>query len=177
MATTKGSGGEHAGATFSQDDDSVVVVIGSGAGGGTTVHDLTAAGVNVVCLEAGAYFTIDDWVNNEWEAFGQMAWLDVRTTSGSWRMPKDFPNLPAWVVKAVGGTTTHWSGATPRFHDHEWKARTHYGRIDGANLLDWPVDGEEMRRFYSIAEDRIGSTHTNGRAPQPASNNYFVFAT
>jgi len=176
MATTKGSGGEHAGATFSQDDDSVVVVIGSGAGGGTTVHDLTAAGVNVVCLEAGAYFTIDDWVNNEWEAFGQMAWLDVRTTSGSWRMPTDFPNLPAWVVKAVGGTTTHWSGATPRFHDHEWKARTYYGRIDGANLLDWPVDGEEMRRFYSIAEDRIGSTHTNGRAPLPANNNYFVFA-
>ena len=73
MATTKGSGGDHAGATFSQDDSSVVVVIGSGAGGGTAVHDLTAAGVNVVCLEAGAYFTIDDWVNNEWEAFGQMA--------------------------------------------------------------------------------------------------------
>jgi len=176
MATTTGSGGTHAGATFDPNDDSVVVVIGSGAGGGTIGHDLTKAGVDVVCLEAGSYFTIDDWVNNEWEAFGQMAWLDMRTTSGSWRIVKDFPNLPAWIVKAVGGSTTHWSGATPRFYDHEWKTRTYYGRIDGANLLDWPVDGEEMRPYYAIAEDRIGSTHTNGRPPLPANNNYFVFA-
>ena len=46
MATTKGSGGEHAGVHFDQNDDSVVVVIGSGAGGGTMVHDLTKAGVD-----------------------------------------------------------------------------------------------------------------------------------
>jgi choline dehydrogenase-like flavoprotein len=176
MASTTGSGGAHAGATFDRNDDSVVVVIGSGAGGGTVAHDLTKAGIGVVCLEAGAFFTLDDWVNNEWEAFGQMAWLDMRTTSGSWRMPRDFPNLPAWTVKAVGGSTTHWSGATPRFYDHEWKTRTYYGRIDGANLLDWPVDGAEMAPYYSIAEDRIGSTHTNGRPPLPANNNYFVFA-
>ena len=57
-------------------------------------------------LSAGAIFRA---------AFQQMAWLDMRTTSGSYRITKDFPNLPAWIVKAVGGSTTHWSGATPRF--------------------------------------------------------------
>ena len=148
MATTKGrrrAPPTPARENFDQTDDSVVVVIGSGAGGGTVAHDLTKAGVRVVLLEAGSYFTIDDWVNNEWEAFGQMAWLDMRTTSGSWRIVNDFPNLPAWIVKAVGGSTTHWAGATPRFYDHEWKTRTYYGQIDGANLLDWPVDGDEMR--------------------------------
>ena len=44
-----------------------------------------------------------------------MAWRDPRTTSGSWQVATDFPGLPAWLVKAVGGTTTHWAGACPRF--------------------------------------------------------------
>ena len=126
-------------AEFDKNDDSVVVVIGSGAGGGTVANELTQAGVNVVLLEAGRHITNDEYVNNEWAAFNQMAWLDPRTTSGSFRLARDFPNLPAWIVKAVGGTTTHWSGATPRFHAHEFKARRYYGRVEGASLIDWPI--------------------------------------
>ena len=98
---------------FSVDpDEEAVVIVGSGAGGGTLAYELTAKGIPVVVLEAGPYLRNEDYVNNEWEAFNQMAWLDPRTTTGSWRIARDFPNLPAWIVKAVGGTTTHWSGAT-----------------------------------------------------------------
>ena len=146
-------------ATFEQNDDSVVVVIGSGAGGGTVANELTQAGVNVVLLEAGGHLTNEDYVNNEWEAFNQMAWLDPRTTTGSWRIARDFPNLPAWIVKAVGGTTTHWSGATPRFNAHEFAIRKHYGRIEGANLLDWPITLDDLAPYYTQAENNIGSTH------------------
>ena len=102
------------GARIELDDDSAVVVIGSGAGGGTLAHELAEQGVKVVLLEAGPHLTSEDWVNDEWEAFHQMAWLDPRTTTGSWRIARDFPNLPAWIVKAVGGTTTHWSGEIGR---------------------------------------------------------------
>jgi len=157
-------------------DEPVVVIIGSGAGGGTVAYELTRNGVPCVVLEAGRFLTPEDYENDEWAAFGQMAWLDMRTTSGSWRVAKDFPNLPAWVVKAVGGSTTHWSGATPRFMAHEFKALTTYGAVDGANLLDWPLDLAEMEPWYDKAERAIGSTHRHGRAPQPASNNYKVFA-
>jgi choline dehydrogenase-like flavoprotein len=167
---------EEQSATFDYDDDSVVVVIGSGAGGGTLAHELTGKGVKVVVLEAGKHLTSDDYVNNEWEAFNQMAWLDPRTTSGSWRIARDFPNLPAWIVKAVGGTTTHWSGATPRFKPHEFKTRSTYGRIDGANLLDWPIKLEDLAPYYDEAEKKIGSTHRHGRPPLPANNNYKVLA-
>ena len=163
------------GKPISQDDE-VVVVVGSGAGGGTIAHELTAKGIPVVVLEAGPYLQNEDYENNEWQAFNQMAWLDARTTSGSWRIAKDFPNLPAWIVKAVGGTTTHWSGATPRFYEHEFKARSTYGRVDGANLLDWPITLDELAPWYVKAEDAIGSTHTGGRAPLPANNNYKVLA-
>ncbi|MGD8214543.1 GMC family oxidoreductase [Aestuariimicrobium sp. Y1814] len=157
-------------------NDPVVVIIGSGAGGGTLAHELTTHGVKCVLLEAGPHLTGDDYENDEWRAFAQMAWLDNRTTSGSWRVSKNFPNLPAWIVKAVGGTTTHWAGATPRFMAHEWKARTTYGEIEGANLLDWPIDHEEMAPWYDKAEIAMGSTHRHGRPALPANNNYKVFA-
>ena len=105
-----------------------------------------------------------------------MAWLDNRTTSGGYRVAKDFPNLPAWIVKGVGGSTTHWSGATPRFKEYEFKAKTYYGDIEGANLLDWPITLADLEPYYDQAEKAIGSTHRHGRAPQPANNNYKVFA-
>lgn len=157
-------------------DEAAVVIIGSGAGGGTLAYELTAAGIPCVVLEAGAFIKNEDYHNNEWEAFRQMAWLDARTTSGSWRVAKDFPGLPAWIVKAVGGSTTHWSGATPRFKDYEFRAKTTYGDIAGATLLDWPITLADLAPYYDRAEIAMGSTHRHGRPALPANNNYKVFA-
>ena len=154
-----------------------MVVIGSGAGGGTLANELCQQGVKVVVLEAGPHLTADDYVQDEWPAFNQMAWLDARTTSGSWRVAKDFPNLPAWTVKAVGGTSTHWAGACPRFKDYEFKAKSTYGGgIDGASLLDWPIELSDLEPYYDKAEIKMGVTHRHGRPPLPANNNYKVFA-
>ena len=157
-------------------DESVVVIVGSGAGGGTMAFELTKAGIPCVVLEAGPYLKHEDYVNDEWEAFGQMAWLDSRSTSGSWRVAKDFPDLPTWIVKAVGGTTTHWAGAVPRLKDYEFKTLSTYGKVDGANLLDWPITLEELAPYYDLAEKALGATHRHGRPPLPANNNYKVFA-
>ena len=100
-------------ATFDLNDDQVVVIIGTGAGGGVLANELAQKGVKVVALEAGGRYLPEDYINDEWESFGQLAWLDARTTSGSWRVAKDFAGLPAWIVKAVGGTTTGDRSADP----------------------------------------------------------------
>ena len=155
-------------------DDSVVVVVGSGAGGGTVGAELAIKGVKTVILEAGGRHETEDFQNDEWGSFGQISWLDKRTTSGSWRVAKDFAGLPAWIVKAVGGSTTHWAGASLRFQEHEWKDKTTYGEIPGANLLDWPIDHAEMAPWYDKAEDRMGVTRTNGIPGLPGNNNYKV---
>jgi choline dehydrogenase-like flavoprotein len=157
-------------------DEEVVVIVGSGAGGGTLAYELTAKGIPCVVLEAGPFLKPEDYENDEWASFKQMAWLDKRTASGPYRVARDFPNLPAWIVKAVGGSTTHWSGATPRFRAYEFRAKTYYGDIDGANLLDWPITLEDLAPYYDRAEMAIGSTHRHGRPPLPANNNYKVFA-
>lgn len=161
-------------ATYKLDDDNVVVIIGSGAGGGTLANELAQKGVQVVALEAGGRHLPEDYINNEWESFSQLAWTDLRTTSGSWRVAKDFANLPAWIVKAVGGSTVHWAGASLRLQDYELRAKTEYGDVAGANLLDWPITLKDLEPYYAKAEDKMGVTRTNGIPGLPGNNNFKV---
>src|SRR5258706_4672107 len=70
-------------AKFDLNDSGVVVIVGSGAGGGTLGNELAQKGVRVVILEAGARIENHDFVNDEWESFTQLAWSDMRTTSGT----------------------------------------------------------------------------------------------
>ena len=163
-------------AKFDLNDDSVVVVIGSGAGGGTLSNELAQKGVKVVLLEAGGRHEIEDFVNDEWASFGNISWLDKRTTSGNWRVAKDFAGLPAWIVKAVGGSTVHWAGASLRFQEHEFKVKSTYGDIAGANLLDWPISLAEMEPYYDRAEDKMGVTGTHDIPRLPGNNNFRVLA-
>jgi choline dehydrogenase-like flavoprotein len=163
-------------AQFDRNDDSVVCIIGSGAGGGTLGNELAQKGVKVVILEAGARHEIPDFVNDEWASFMQLAWKDMLTTSGKWRVAHDFPNLPAWIVKSVGGSTVHWAGASLRFQEHEFKARSTYGAVAGTTLMDWPLTLAEMEPWYAKAEDKMGVTGTNDIPRLPGNNNFKVLA-
>ena len=161
-------------ARFDSNDDSVVVIIGSGAGGGTLANELCHKGFKVVVLEAGQRQSPLTFHNDEWFAFKQLAWLDKRTTSGTWRVAKDFPNLPAWTCKTVGGTTVHWAGASLRLQEHEFKAKTTYSSVNGANLLDWPISLSDLAPYYAKAEDKMGVTRTNDIPGLPGNNNFKV---
>jgi len=161
-------------ARFDPNDDSVVVIIGSGAGGGTLANELCQKGFKVVLLEAGKHQSSATFRNDEWFAFNQLAWLDKRTTSGNWQIAKDSPNLPAWTCKTVGGTTVHWAGASLRFQEHEFKAKTTYSNVTGANLLDWPLTLAELDPYYARAELKMGVTRTNDIPGLPGNNNFKV---
>ena len=161
-------------APFDLSDNSVVVIIGTGAGGGTLANELAQKGIDVVALEAGGRHLPEDYINDEWASFSQLAWTDMRTTSGSWRVAKDFANLPAWIVKAVGGSTVHWAGASLRIQDHEFRAQSEYGNVEGASLLDWPLTLQDLEPYYDKAEDKLGVTRTNGIPGLPGNNNFKV---
>jgi len=82
-------------AKFDLNDDSVVVIIGTGAGGGVLANELAQKGVKVVALEAGGRYLPEDYINDEWESFGQLACVDgrpgPRRDRGAWpRTSADF---------------------------------------------------------------------------------------
>jgi len=130
--------------------------LGPKAGGGTLAHELTRRGIKVVLLEAGQRQSLTSFSQVPGEAFGQLTWLDPRTQSGTWGVAKDFPGLPVWSCKTVGGTTVHWTAATPRIRPWELRARTTYGPVAGTSLIDWPIPYEELKSYYQLAERRLG---------------------
>lgn len=155
-------------------DENAVVIIGSGAGGGTLAHELTRRGIKVVLLEAGQRQSLETFSQVPGVAFGQLTWLDPRTQSGTWGVARDFPTLPVWHCKTVGGTTVHWTASAPRLQPWELRARTTYGDVAGASLIDWPISYPELEKYYELAEKRLGVTRRNGIPGLPASNNFKV---
>lgn len=150
---------------YELNDASVVVVIGSGAGGGTLSNELAQKGIDVVCLEAGSRLTLADVVNHPPTMDARMGWHDKRI------------GMAPWICKTVGGTTMRWSGATPRFQEHELKALTTYGQFDGGTtLIDWPMTLDELAPYYDKAEDKMGVSGTHGIPPSAETNNYKVLA-
>lgn len=162
-------------ARFAYEDGAVVVIIGSGAGGGTLAHELTRRGIKVVLLEAGKRESPASFVQNPGQAFGMLTWNDARSQSGDWTVARDFPTLPAWHCKTLGGTTVHWTAASLRLQSWELKARSHYGPVAGARLIDWPVPYKELEHYYDLAEKRMFVARRHGNPGMPASNNFKVF--
>jgi choline dehydrogenase-like flavoprotein len=153
-------------------DDPAIVIVGSGAAGGTLAERLTAAGKRVVLLEAGERIEADAWHQDDLAAYTQLSWLDPRVATGSYQAARVAPNMPAWIVKAVGGSTLHWNGLAYRARDHELRARSVYGQVEGASLADWPVSLAELEPWYGLAEQRLGVTGTHGIETHPPNNNY-----
>ena len=162
--------------TFDHDEDGVVVVVGSGAGGGTLANELAQKGIDVVVLEAGPRFGIGDFQNDEQAAHDMFTWKDKRIVTGESRLARENPTFPTWICKTVGGSTVHWAGHSLRFRAHEFRPRATYGAIDGASLIDWPIDLDEMEPFYARAEDKMGVSGRGGRPLLPGNNNYKVLA-
>src|SRR3990167_2114696 len=163
-------------AKFALHDDSVVVIVGSGAGGGTLANELAQRGVRCVVLEAGKHYTQEDFENDEWAMFNKISWLDKRISAGGWHHTQTYPNLPAWIVKGVGGSTVHWSGVALRFQANDFRTRTTYGEISGANVLDWPITLKELEPYYDLAEKKMGvaGSKASGLPPMPPNNQYKV---
>ena len=152
----------------------MVVIIGSGAGGGTVADSLCNSGVDVVLLESGMVVKADDFYQDENEAFKQLAWKDPRTASGSWQVAQDSPEAPAWLCEVVGGTTIHWTGTALRMKEYEFNAFSTYGKIEGADLADWPINLVDLEPFYTVAEKKMGVSGTNGLPQHPTNNNFKI---
>ena len=160
--------------------DCDAVVVGTGPAGATAADVLTGAGWSVVMLEKGRnhllaldapYAPLGHVSNDEIKFFsrnflGPDPFLEPRTyrrddADGDRLFSGEVNNLPS----TVGGGGFHADGKLPRFRAVDFKPLSELGPIEGADLVDWPVDYDEMEPYYAEAERLIGVAGRAGANP------------
>jgi gluconate 2-dehydrogenase alpha chain len=147
-----------------------VVVIGLGGAGGVAVEPLTAAGLDVVALEAGTRlgprdFAPDELRNNYrgWPQAAQKANREIPVHRPNATSP-DSPRAAIHpMMNGVGGTTLHYWAQSWRLNPWDFKVVSEttrrYGaaRIPaGSTVEDWPFGLEELEPHYDKVEYALG---------------------
>ena len=158
------------------------VVIGAGAGGGIVAKELAVAGLSVVLLERGKWYSPfdcrkDDLRNQRVPALGSAFGPDderyvrvfvdakgeehlVRPSDG------DYHNNAA----CVGGGTFSYGALAWRYMEKDFRMRSTYGAVEGSTLEDWPISYDDLEPYYEKAEWEIGvsgdDTNNIFRAPR-----------
>ena len=162
------------------------VIIGAGAGGGIVAKELTTAGLSVLLLERGKWYTYDDTYNDDLASqrtfplycgYGpdNKNYRRVfRNEKGEWNtvLPNnwDYGNNAA----CVGGGTLSYGAMGWRFMPEDFHLKSIFGDVPGANLGDWPITYNDLEPFYEKAEYEIGvSGDDTNMFPKPPRKNKF----
>jgi gluconate 2-dehydrogenase alpha chain len=156
------------------------VIVGTGPAGATAADVLTSAGWTVTMLEKGRNHLLElaapfgplGHVSNDEIKFfnrhflGPDPFLEPRTyrrdnADGDRLFAGEVNNLPS----TVGGGGFHADGKLPRFRAVDFKPVSELGPIEGADLVDWPIDYDEMEPYYAEAERLIGVAGKAGANP------------
>jgi len=143
-----------------------VIVIGSGASGGAVAYQLCKAGYRVAILEKGrlinrnefskdelAYCRRDIVTPNLFDEYHTIVekideeWIETPTYESGWSF---------WNGNIVGGSSNFMSGMLHRMHPDDFRLLSKFGKIAGANIVDWPINYEDMEPYYTLAEKLIG---------------------
>ncbi|PRX89442.1 GMC family oxidoreductase [Paraburkholderia sp. BL25I1N1] len=121
-------------------------IVGTGAGGGALACRLAEQGFSVVAFDAGAWWRpLEEFASDEHHQ-SKLYWTDERICDGE--NPLQLGNNNSG--KAVGGSTVHFAMVSLRFRPEWFKSRSVLGY--GA---DWPLDWQEMWRYYTQVEDAL----------------------
>ena len=144
------------------------VVVGAGAAGGIVAKELATAGLSVVLLERGKWYTAadcrkDDLRNQRTTVLGNAFGPDDRGNPRVWVDSKGaahtvLPSEGAYQNNAacVGGGTLSYGAQAWRYMPQDFKMRSTYGAPAGSSLEDWPITYDDLEPFYDKAEYEIG---------------------
>jgi choline dehydrogenase-like flavoprotein len=144
------------------------VIVGAGAGGGIVAKELATAGLSVVLLERGKWYTAHDCRKDDLR--------NQRTTLlGNAFGPEDEGNPRVWVdaqgaphtslasegvyqndAACVGGGTLSYGAQAWRYMPQDFRMRSTYGAPAGSSLEDWPITYDDLEPYYEKAEYEIG---------------------
>ncbi|OUR60739.1 oxidoreductase [Colwellia sp. 39_35_sub15_T18] len=148
-----------------------VCIVGSGAGASPVAYTLAKAGAKVLVLEKGPWLTEKEFFKDELaisihDAYnpdlndeqhvieeeyededGNSFWQGEKTSDSGWTW---------WNGTVVGGSSNFMSGYFHRLKPIDFRLKTEFGVIDGANVADWPISYDELEPYYAMVEREVG---------------------
>ena len=131
-----------------------ICIVGSGAGASPVAYTLAKAGAKVLILEKGPWLTEKEFfkdelaislhdaynpkltdeqhvIEEEYETDeGESYWQGESTSDSGWSF---------WNGNVVGGSSNFMSGYFHRLKPVDFKLKSTFGEIEGANIVDWYV--------------------------------------
>jgi choline dehydrogenase-like flavoprotein len=135
-------------------------VAGGGIAGAVLAEKLAAAGREVVLLEQGPRFTVENRLNmlfqgketlNDFADYNDRAKAGVVTPHTSARQDGQVAQWAAQGLFGLGGTALHYEGFMIRPREDDFKVRTLYGYG-----RDWPISYAELEPWFLRAERETG---------------------
>src|SRR6516162_9222887 len=145
-----------------------VVIVGAGAAGGILAAELGKAGMKIIALERGPRLTTADFSPQDELRYFQRQDLrpDIKRQPVTWRPNANSRATPLPTQSygnGAGGGTVHYGAVSWRFHEDDFRARSHtierYGAAaipEETSLADWPLSYAELEPFYERAEYEVG---------------------
>ncbi|HEX4163952.1 MAG TPA: GMC family oxidoreductase [Bryobacteraceae bacterium] len=145
------------------------LVIGAGAAGGVVAKELTLAGFQVVVLEQGPYLREADFSHDEIKyMYGSGLTNDPKVQPVTYRESETERAQPMKAIeygRQVGGGSVHFTANYWRFHESDFRERSLYGEVSGADLADWPIAYADLEPYYTKAEHELGISGLAGANP------------
>jgi choline dehydrogenase-like flavoprotein len=151
-------------------DEFDLCVIGSGAGGGPVAAVAAEKGYRVLVLEKGPWIERDQFCKDEVtfcrrppfrgnvreepmveELYDAQGRAFAQRTAGLWN------------ANVVGGSSIAMSGFFLRMKPVDFRMRSVYGPVEGADVADWPIRYEDLEPWYARIEEEVG---VSGWAPE-----------
>ena len=143
-----------------------VCIVGTGAGASGVAHKLVEAGINVVMLERGGFYQEKDFSKDE-VAYCKRE-IVTPPFKDSYHTIEDLED-GKWVKTStrqtestyfngniVGGSSNFMSGYFHRMKPKDFRLRSEFGEIKGANVVDWVVDYKEFEPYFEEVERLVG---------------------
>jgi choline dehydrogenase-like flavoprotein len=149
------------------------VIIGAGAGGGVMAKQLAVAGLSVVLLERGKWYSAadcrkDDLHNQRTTVLGNgfgpddernpRVLVDDQGEHIVWPSESAYSNNAA----CVGGGTFSYGAQAWRYMEKDFRMRSTYGAVTGSTLEDWPISYADLEPYYERAEWEMGVSGDDG---------------
>ncbi|MBZ5581716.1 MAG: GMC family oxidoreductase [Acidobacteriia bacterium] len=143
------------------------VIVGAGAGGGVAAKELASAGLSVVLLERGKWYSAadcrkDDLRNQRTTVLGNgfgpddernpRVLVEGKRETIVWPSEGGYSNNAA----CVGGGTFSYGAQSWRYMEQDFRMRSTYGAVPGSTLEDWPITYADLEPYYEKAEWEMG---------------------